>query len=243
MNSAMITFNNSLFKSEHKSFYSNIDIDILDEYRTLVPMGMLKPISDDIPIVEIDVSKAFTHALIQITQVPIFNEFDNFKPYDNQKLKAMNLYIVKTSDLNMMFNKTFNLCYGKFLPKYLKNIEILFFKEPSFLIPVNYTDIVDALNALSISHDEGQNKFIKKLIANVNFGLLEKSNNKSQKSILFSSLEAAKLAQEQHGGSISILRKFHEIDETFVDPLGVDENDKLSKHSFEPTGNEMFCKI
>ena len=56
MNSAMITFNISLFKSEHKSEYSNIDIDVLDEYRTLVPMGMLNEISNDIPIVEIDVS-------------------------------------------------------------------------------------------------------------------------------------------------------------------------------------------
>ena len=85
----------------------------------------------------------------------------------------MNLYVVKASELNMMFNKTFNLCYGKFMPKYIKHIEIMFYKEPSFLIPVNYTDIVEALNASSISHDESQDKRIKKLIANVNFGLLE----------------------------------------------------------------------
>ena len=31
---------------------------------------------------EIDVSKAFTSALADIAQIPIFNEFDTWKPYD-----------------------------------------------------------------------------------------------------------------------------------------------------------------
>ena len=83
----------------------------------------------------------------------------------------MSLYVVKASEVNMMFNKTYNLCYGKFLPKYIRNVEIIAVKEPSFLIPVNYSDIVDTLLASSISHDEDQDQFIKKLIANVNFGL------------------------------------------------------------------------
>ena len=57
MSSAMNKFNNALFKSEHKSYYSKQDIDILDEYRTVVPIGLFTEVVDD--LVEIDVSKAF----------------------------------------------------------------------------------------------------------------------------------------------------------------------------------------
>ena len=176
---------------------------------------------------------------MQITHVPIFNEFDCFKPYDRHKIKDMSLYIVKASGLNMMFNKTFNLCYGMFLHQY-PTVEIIAFKEPSFVYPVKYTDIVDALYASSISPDDHQDNKIKKLIANVNFGLLEKANNKTQKSILFSSLEAAKKSQEEHGGRISILRKFNEIEEDIIDPLGVDDKDIITTHSIELTGDEML---
>jgi hypothetical protein len=126
-----------------------------------------------------------------------------------------------------------------FLHQY-PTIEIIAFKEPSFFNPVKYSDIVNALYASSISDDDKQDAKIKKLIANVNFGLLEKSNNKTQKSIIFSSLEAAKKSQEQYGGRISILRKFNEIDEEIIDPLGVDDTDFISKHSIEQTGNEIY---
>ena len=126
-----------------------------------------------------------------------------------------------------------------FLHQY-PTIEIIAFKEPSFVYPVKYTDIVDALYASSISPDDNQDNKIKKLIANVNFGLLEKSNNKTQKSILFSSLEAAKKSQEEHGGRISILRKFNEIEEDIIDPLGVDDKDIITSHSIELVGDEMF---
>ena len=44
MSSAMIKLNNALFKAEHKSHYSKQDVDMLDEYRTVVPVGMLKDV-------------------------------------------------------------------------------------------------------------------------------------------------------------------------------------------------------
>ena len=76
MSAAMNTFNNAVFKSEHKSYYSKQDIDILDEYRTIVPIGLFNEVVDD--LVELDVSKAFTYAFTQIVEIPIFNEFDGF---------------------------------------------------------------------------------------------------------------------------------------------------------------------
>ena len=41
MNKVFNTFNNQIFKKEHLSFYSNQDISILDENRTIVPIGKL----------------------------------------------------------------------------------------------------------------------------------------------------------------------------------------------------------
>ena len=66
MNSAMNKFNNALFKSEHKSYYSKQDIDILDEYRTVVPIGLFNEVVEAHDVIELDISKAFTHAFLQI---------------------------------------------------------------------------------------------------------------------------------------------------------------------------------
>lgn len=42
MNEAMCNFNKSLFLVRHKSFYSDIDIQVLDEYRTIANTGLLQ---------------------------------------------------------------------------------------------------------------------------------------------------------------------------------------------------------
>ena len=56
--------------------------------------------------------------------------------------------------------------------------------------------------------------YLKKLIACVNFGLLEKGTNKAQKSYIFDSLDETQHYQALYGGKISILRK-QEL--TFID--------------------------
>ena len=104
MSSAMNKLNNALFKAEHKSYYSKQDVDILDEYRTVVPAGLLNDVGD-FCIVEIDISKAFTAAFQQITEIPIFNEFDSFTIYKNETIALNNLYIVKVKIGNFIFLK------------------------------------------------------------------------------------------------------------------------------------------
>ena len=42
MNEAMVSFNRQIFKGTHKSYYNKQDIDILDEYRTIANLGMIK---------------------------------------------------------------------------------------------------------------------------------------------------------------------------------------------------------
>ena len=94
MNIQMTKFNKALFKMQYKSYYTDQDIDILNEYRTVPNIGFFQQRPIKVKLCEIDVSKAYTSALTLITKVPIFNEFDSFQPYDMHGIKDMHLYII-----------------------------------------------------------------------------------------------------------------------------------------------------
>jgi hypothetical protein len=119
MNEAMVQFETRLFRKDHKSYYSTEDINILDEYRTVANAGLLEKLPKRSELVEIDVSKAYTRAFMNIEQIPVFNEFDVWETYDQEKIKDDYLYIVEVSKFNLFFNKKINLCYGYFLKKFL----------------------------------------------------------------------------------------------------------------------------
>ena len=112
---AMFVFNKKLFSSSHMSQYDDVDIEILDECRTVVPLGYLDKNVDVNELVEIDRSKAFMWAFNQITKIPIFNTFDSWKAWDGtldiNKLSSLTLYKVEVLKGNMFFNKKFNIIY------------------------------------------------------------------------------------------------------------------------------------
>ena len=209
---AMFIFNKKLFSSSHMSQYDDVDIEILDECRTVVPLGYLDKNVDVKNLVEIDRSKAFTWAFNQITKIPIFNAFDSWKAWDRtldiNKLSSLTLYKVEVLKGNMFFNKKFNIIYGKFLRKMdLSNIKIIYYKIPSYIHKVNYKSIVDELWEMQLGDNEDDDKQIKKKIANINFGMLEKSNNTSQRSDIFNSLKEACYYQRKQGGRIYALEE------------------------------------
>ena len=216
---AMFIFNKKLFSSSHMSQYDDVDIEILDECRTVVPLGYLDKNIDVNELVEIDRTKAFTWAFNQITSIPIFNAFDSWKAWDGtldiNKLSSLTLYKVEVSKADMFFNKQFNIIYGKFLRKMdLTNIKIIYYKIPSYIHKVNYKSIVDELWETQLGDDEDDDKQIKKKIANINFGMLEKSNNTSQRSDIFNSLKEACYYQRKHGGRIyALVEEIKERDE------------------------------
>ena len=216
---AMFSFNKKLFSSSHMSQYDDVDIEILDECRTVVPLGYLDKNIDVNELVEIDRSKAFTWAFNQITKIPIFNAFDSWKLWDGtldiNKLSSLTLYKVEVLKGNMFFNKKFNIIYGRFLRKMdLINIKIIYYKQPSYIHKVNYKGIVDELWETQLGDDEDDHKQIKKKIANINFGMIEKSSNTAQRSIIFNSLKEACYYQRKHGGRIYALHEdIHERDE------------------------------
>ena len=106
---------------------------------------------------------------------------------------------------------------------FLNEVEVLAFKAPSFIKNLDTGKIIKTLWGSKISPNADEDKTIKKLIANVNFGLMEKSTNKVQCSKMYESLDVAKFHQQKYGGKISILTKYHE--EFEVNPLDFGEED------------------
>ena len=157
MTEAMCYFNKSIFKETSKSKYSEIDVEILDECRTIVPIGYFDKEISLTKLTEIDRNKAFTSALCDITRIPVFNEFDIWMPYDNQDIKmmdALTLYIVEVNEGNIFFNKKCNLIYGKFLRKMVRkniNMKIHYYKQPHRFIKVDYEKPVNELWKQNIS--------------------------------------------------------------------------------------------
>ena len=123
LSGAMLKFKNDVFKPCHKSYYNECDIPLFENCRTIVPSGKLYnigklykqrgiSISD---MVELDVRKAFTKAFIDINRVPVFSQFDEWKPYRGEEIKNLTLYMVKVNKVSLFFQRTHCLVYGKFL--------------------------------------------------------------------------------------------------------------------------------
>ena len=242
MSQAMTILNNRLFLKSHLSHYTEQDMDILDAYRTKPICGTLsKPQGK---LIEVDVSKAYTAAFCDITEVPIFNEFDNFKPYNGEPIEPLNLYIV-TGDTHALNSQSHNLVYGM----YLKPCVVpQGFKQPSFIKKVNYKSLVEELYAFPISGDAQVDVYIKKLIANVNIGLLEKGMNRRSAGYLFKDLAECNYFQAQHGGVVHRIQKIEDHCVVYdKSPLGLDDGidnvKPVESWSFEQVGEPCYVLV
>ena len=51
---------------------------------------------------------------MKITAVPVFSEFDVWKPYhEGEPLRNLSLYMVEVKEFDLYCNKRYNLCYGQ----------------------------------------------------------------------------------------------------------------------------------
>ena len=141
----------------------------------------------------------------------VFSEFDIWRPYDEtHELKDWTMYYVETFEANMFFNKRFNIPYGYFLKKLISNgvkVKIHYYKEPSFINKIDYNKLIEELWATKISDDVDEDKQTKKKIANIIFGMLEKSTNTAQRSHIFNSLREACHYQRENGGRIYAIQE------------------------------------
>ena len=133
MNTAMFEFNKAVFNPIHRSSYNKTDMQIYQEAKTIVPIGLLCP-KEVIPdnIFEAGITKAFTGASMKFDEVPAFNQFDIWQKNDDNtdftKMADYTLSFVEDTahtlvlsrmirNSHLMFNKKYNLCDGYFLKK------------------------------------------------------------------------------------------------------------------------------
>ena len=95
---------------------------------------------------------------------------------------------------------SYTFVYGMFLKHFVKQCKILYYKQPSRVYKVDYRKITVELWKTDISDKPAEDIRIKKSIANVNFGLLEKNTNKAFKSYAFDTLKEALYYQSKTGG-------------------------------------------
>lgn len=203
MQFAFFHLHKAVFNPNHKSYYSDIDLKILNESRTIVPCGLFTDDIKEVPkdIAEIDLSKAFTSKFIEILKICIFTQFDVWKGFDAttmdiQQMPDLTLYFVKVPDsifiryrTRILFNKRYNIIYGKRLKTVLKErkipgLKIIAYKLPSKTEDVDYKGSIKELQKVKISNDPVEDKNIKKLIANVIIGLLEKGGATDKKIVV-----------------------------------------------------------
>ena len=185
----MFKFHESSFSENHKSYYNETDLKALDECRNIVPNGrLLKDDSKGYELVlvpedmcSIDTRKAYSYQATKITHIPVFKDFV-WKPYtkkdDFNKVNNYTLFIVRACRSNICFLTKNNLVYGKHLKELIKRgvaMKKLFCNVPSYIHRVKYKKVVEHLYKTVISDDKFENQTVLKTIANVAFGLLEKS--------------------------------------------------------------------
>ena len=113
---AMFNMNRTILNEKHKSHYTDTDIDVLNECRTIVQSGTLILQTE-----EIYVNKAFTKAFTSIKRISMLMQFDIWREWNEtlniNDMPSSTLYVAEVADANMMFSKKHNLIYGKFLKK------------------------------------------------------------------------------------------------------------------------------
>ena len=241
MSRAMFEFSKRIFNPLHKSYYNEVDIEILNQCRTIPPAGKIHNFHyNREEHSEIDQNKAYTYNLGETVRIPVFNEFDVWEYYDYNKhdfneLGELCLFLVRVVDGNalMFFNKPYLLIYDLFLKEFADKVEILYFKRPSCVYDVDYKKCIRKLYDTKISDKIAEDMKAKKMIVNVNIGMLEKSTNKSQKSLDFESLTEAVYYQNLMGGRINKVSGFYEGEEL------VEMTDEYIKELEEEAGKEI----
>eukprot|EP00438_Fugacium_kawagutii_P036749 Skav205305 [mRNA] locus=scaffold3444:24630:27985:- [translate_table: standard] len=228
---AMFKFNKNIFQEKHKSRYNEDILRMLDETKTRVPMGYFNKDVLMKHLAEIDENKAFTRAFELIKFIPVITEFDILTPYEGQDIYAMDgltMYYVEAFKGDIFLNANFNLVFGYNLKKYMKyntNYKIHSFVQPSNKFKVAYAKYVKELYDTYISDDPVEDKQCKKTVANVNFGLLEKSHRTKQISKIFNSLRECCYNQHIYGGKVYTISEQEEIMKDVDDEIFFERKD------------------
>ena len=140
--------------------------------------GAISELADQ--IVEIDVCRAYTSLLAAIPKIPVFSSFDELRPYNDGAIDELAFYSIRVHLTDpILFPQTYDLVPGgTVLYAQKHNINITIFAEavPSRAIATNGPALLRALYA-----DDDVSDQARKEIANIVYGLCNKSKHSMQK--------------------------------------------------------------
>ena len=109
---------------------------------------------------------------------------------------------------------------------------------------MDYQKAIDSLYETQISEDKTEDIYIKKLIANVNIGLLEKCFNKKSKGYLFRDKSECQHYQAKIGGTIHVVSKIEDCVNLWVS-TDLDEGipELVDRHLFKQVGEPFYVLV
>lgn len=182
--------------NQYKSTYNDDDLVLENQYS-------IKPINkrfqdiynEKVKYNTLDFNKFYTSILEQITHIPVFNTFDTFKKYQGEQIQDLTFYIIKILDKSngskLMFENTYNRTFGFVLKNIQYKYEIIAYKKPSHIQPINFKKIVKDIYNETISNNEQTDKQLKKNIFNILTGKFELKYNRRSRSFLFDNEDEA----------------------------------------------------
>jgi len=225
-------FTTSVFNRKTISEYDNDDERMFTSCSTKAQQFWIKECSEEDEIVEIDRRRSYTATFKSIKEVPVFNIFDNWTPYDGHDVEDLTEYYVSGVN-NEFFLNTYNRVFG-FILKNFKGNTIHAFKRPANINQVHYSELVDEFYKYKYSDCEELDALIKKKIVNIEIGKLEMTNNKKSVCSIFTTKEEAIRAQLHYGGIIEKLDEgFNSVEGVFYkSPLdnGIEDAGEICAH-------------
>ena len=192
----------------------------------------------------IDVAKAYTSCLFEMTQFPVFNEFDTWREYDGHSIEDYTQYFVsvrpETIDCIFFTQKRCRV-FGYHLKRMpidpFPYIAVLFYKRPSHLAPSDSASAIDKLWATNIDLQFPENdEKLKKFIVNQTIGAMGRVKNYSTHSQVFVDYAEAMYYKTRYGGSIfakqrSRLASWVAQGDPEYDELDGDDTNSMKRHN------------
>lgn len=232
-------FYGSIVKKEYLSDYHPSVIQVDNYYKINNVCGYFFDWIDYHPFDGLDENKAYTECLMKIKEIPIFNYFDVYQPYNNEPIEDLSQYIIEvftfTQRTSIVFSERFTKTFGyvlkeiaKFTDKKEIKFKILYVRKPLNTEDVNFQKPVQELfNNKNITMQ------MKKSISNITTGLLEKKINKGELSKIFKDFNEAFMYSEKYNGKLLIVSKDYNdqvVDYKDMDFQGIDPKDVDNKY-------------
>jgi hypothetical protein len=206
----------------------------------------------------LDIRKAYSSFLANISVIPIFSYFDVYKKYNNEPIEKYNYYIIEVLDesieTTILFSERYTRIYGFVLNEVDISYKILYYRKPYKLEEVDFKTPVNEL-----FESDCIDSNLKKYIANKLTGILELKRNKNHISKIYNEYEHVVYYQKLYGGKILpinntkdiMTKKYSDFDDEIIESvecksevqfylLNVEKEERLI-NGFTPIKDIIYC--